>query len=212
MATGVLRTGRRSTVPRRRSARRQSNPRARPTLRPISTSPCLTGLAYLKVARREHAGFSAVYFRRVSSSCCGADVAVPPDTGIVRFAAPARAAHTAGCRRLSGDLGPQAWRISCAGTSRPHRARGPVPSRPPTAASRREHGLHCTCNVGLAAGRQVALVRERGGYFAQRHAAGLQFLGQRHDVGPSLYIRSAPHHARHNRRRRVTPPQQALFQ
>ena len=60
--------------------------------------------------------------------------------------------------------------------------------------------------------QKPSLSRKRRGYLAQRHAACPQLLGERHDIRPGLYIRSAPHHARRNRRRRVTPPQQALFQ
>jgi hypothetical protein len=55
----------------------------------------------------------------------------------------------------------------------------------------REHRLHCTYNVGLAAACQVALGRKHGGYFAQRHLARLQLLGKYHDVWPSLTIRPA---------------------
>src|SRR6516165_8661764 len=60
--------------------------------------------------------------------------------------------------------------------------------------------------------QKPSLSRKRRGYLAQRHAACPQLLGERHDIRSGLYIRSAPHHARRNRRRRVTPPQQALFQ
>src|SRR6516165_8549569 len=41
------------------------------------------------------------------------------------------------------------------------------PVTPPTAASRREHRLHCAGNVGLAAACQVALGRKLGGYLAR---------------------------------------------
>jgi len=43
----------------------------------------------------------------------------------------------------------------------------------------------------VAAARQMALGRKLGEYLAQRHAARLQLLGQRHDVWPSLTMRPA---------------------
>ena len=64
---------------------------------------------------------------------------------------------------------------------------------------------HCTCNVGLAAACQMPLSCKPGGYLAQLHPARLQnCLAQRQNIRPSLYIRSAPHHARRDRRAPIT--------
>src|SRR6516225_9269299 len=96
-------------------------------------------------------------------------------------AAPPRGAadvsgNTTGCRH---GLGPQARRISCAATCRRHAAPWAKTEAAPAARAAPLTSAGTPPVAAMASGRKL------GGYLAQRHAAGMQLLGQRHDVRPS---------------------------